>query len=801
MDLAEVPFYSGTSPTNPGPLARFLSPYLEGSASAWLAERLPLMPGQAEAPWVLDPFGASPRVDVEIARRGYRVLVAANNPIARFLLEMCARPPSESELQAVLAELAASTKGEERMERHIRSLYQTTCNQCGQPVMAEAFLWERNAASPYARLFTCDNCGASGEFPALPADAERARQFASVGMHRARALERIAPINDPDRVHAEEALAVYLPRAVYVLFTLINKLDGLNLTPARRDLLSALLLTACDRANTLWHHPPRRERPRQLTIPTRFRENNIWLALEGGVRLWASDQEPVPLTVFPNLPPPSGGICLFEGRLRDLTALLERLDSPRLRFAAVLAVLPRQNQAFWTLSALWAGWLWGRASVGPFKSVLRRRRYDWAWHTAGLMLAFNCLAPILTPATPILGMINEAEAGFMSSALLGAELAGFELRGLALRSDPPQAQAHWMPPSAPLSPTAVERDVVSSAGRAVSARQAAGDAAQEFLRKIGQPAQYLAMHTAALNGIIAAHLFRLPALPRPEPEPSGEAQTEREPSPAEIFNQVQAVIRDVLTFRGGFLRLEASESAETGYWWLREPAGSATPLADRIEKALVNFLIRHPGCRFMELERALNAEFPSLLTPDLELIHVLLDSYAVQAPLESDHWYLRLQDDPAARHQDLEAAHADLTALAERLGFTMQGSPPVWVDEDGQVRYWFYLIASAVIGEIILGKPGAPPSPPEHSIIVLPGGRANLVAYKLRRDPRLRSLCAAEAFSGEPALPMAAPTGWRFLKFRHLRQLLDNLLLDRRNFDLFLAQDPLTYSTPQMRLF
>jgi hypothetical protein len=129
--------------------------------------------------------------------------------------------------------------------------------------MVDSFLWEKGATTPYARLYTCANCGVSGEFPATAADAEKARHFASGGLHRARALERIASADDPDRIHAEEALSVYLPRAVYALFTLINKLDGLNLPQSRRDMLAALLLTACDQANTLWQHPPRRERPRQ----------------------------------------------------------------------------------------------------------------------------------------------------------------------------------------------------------------------------------------------------------------------------------------------------------------------------------------------------------------------------------------------------------------------------------------------------------------------------------------------------------------------------------------------------------
>ncbi len=59
----------------------------------------------------MDPFGVAPRLAAEAARAGYRVLVTANNPIARFLLDLTAAPPTESGLKAALADLAVTKKG------------------------------------------------------------------------------------------------------------------------------------------------------------------------------------------------------------------------------------------------------------------------------------------------------------------------------------------------------------------------------------------------------------------------------------------------------------------------------------------------------------------------------------------------------------------------------------------------------------------------------------------------------------------------------------------------------------------
>ena len=434
-----IPFKPGAPAQFQGPLSRYLPVLPDRVAATWLQEH------SSTGAWVLDPFGASPRLAVEAARAGYRVLVTANNPVTRRLIEVAANPPPEAELRAALAELAAAYKGEERIEPHIQSLYQTECAQCGQPVQVEYFLWEREAKAPYARVYHCPVCEDSGEKPVNQADIQRASQFAAGGMHRARALERVAPVDDPDRTHAEEALAVYLPRAVYALFTLINRLDGLVLSPTRRSLLDIILLNAFDGANTLWPHPTPRERPRQLTIPPRFRENNIWMALEAGVeRLSYTPRPGVSLTSWPIPPPAEGGISLFEGRLKDLAATL-----PEIEITAVLAALPRPNQAFWTLSALWAGWLWGREAAGPFKGVLRRRRYDWAWHTAALSATFSNLGLLLHAGVPFLGLIGEAEPGFMIAVMLSAEQAGFDLEGMALRAETGQAQILWRkaPPS------------------------------------------------------------------------------------------------------------------------------------------------------------------------------------------------------------------------------------------------------------------------------------------------------------------------------------------------------------------
>ena len=191
----------GTHPNNPGPLARFLPPLEDGVVATWLADNL-----EAGA-WVLDPFGSAPRLTLEAAHAGYRVLVTANNPITRFILELGASSLPETEYRAALADLAVSRKGDEKLEEHLQALYITACASCGQEVPAQAFLWRKGENAPFGRIYECKGCGESGEKLVTQADIDHAAEIAkTAGLARARVLERVAPLDDPDREYAEEAI-------------------------------------------------------------------------------------------------------------------------------------------------------------------------------------------------------------------------------------------------------------------------------------------------------------------------------------------------------------------------------------------------------------------------------------------------------------------------------------------------------------------------------------------------------------------------------------------------------------------
>ncbi len=740
-----MPYLTGTGDAPGLTLSRYLPPLQSGVAAAWLAENIP--PGS----WVLDPFGASPLIALEAARAGYRVLVAANNPVVAFLIEMLAGGYSPDEYRAALAELASARKGDERLEPHIQSLYQTVCRNCGRTIVAEAFLWQ-DIQTPYACIYRCPFCGDEGErMVGEESLAILTRIAHSDGLPRSRALERVAPLEDPSRPDVEEALNCYLPRPLYALFTLINKLEGLPTTPLRRKLLSALLISVCDEANTLWQHPTVRSRPKQLTVPPHFRENNLWLALEAAIPAWVTGETAVPFVRWPEQPPASGGISLHNGRLRDIVPDLKAIP-----FRAVLTALPRPNQAFWTLSALWAGWLWGKDAVQPLKSALTRRRYDWNWHAVALHAAFSNLSAGMSSGTPVFAGITEAEPAFIAAALIAAACARLALDGIAFRQGQDGAQVLWrlgryrpseagMPPELPMR-----------------------EAASAYLSQRGEPCSFSQIACAALSAL-AGQAMLAPAT---------------QISPGDALTQIQSSLRRVLSDRNIFLRYGGSDhSLEVGLWWLRGEEAAELSLSDRVEMAVERYLQEHPGCTLTDLDQAVCHTITGLYTPDRELVQTCLESYGEPLPDRASGWRLREEDTPSRRVADLQEMSGLLSMLGERLGYAVSGEMPlVWKSADGVTDYTFYPIASAVAGRYLLSEP----SLSRKACLVLPGGRANLLTYKLQRDPRLKR---------------AAQTGWHFIKFRHLRRIADIPVLTRETWSEQIEFDPPETKATQMDMF
>ncbi|HRK88919.1 MAG TPA: hypothetical protein PK152_07275 [Anaerolineales bacterium] len=729
------PYIPGFKPADSGPLARFLPALEDGVIAAWLSHQT--LTGN----WLLDPFGFSPRLVLEAARSGFRVLVTANNPVTRFLLEIFANPPPQSEFTAALADLGAIKKGDERLEHHLQSLYLTQCEKCEKQIHASAFLWRKDEDTPYARVYECPHCKDAGERPVAEMDKEIALQIAGTDtLHRTRLFERVVSLKDEDRIYAEEAIEHYLPRPLYALSTIINRLDSLRLSEPRRRALTALILLACDAGNTLWAHPAERPRPKQLSTPNQFREANVWSMLERGVALFAGSGSPVPVEAWPKRIPESGGICIYEGRLKDLAHKVKR----EIPIAAVIGSVPRPNQAFWTLSALWAGWLWGKDAVEPYKVALRRRRYDWAWSATALFAMFSHLNELLADGVPVFGVLPEPEAPFLTSAFTAAHTAGFVLEHMALRTEHDPVQIVWKS-GEKFKPAPLDIEMIRKALR-------------EFLSARGEPVGYLHLHTAGLIALTEANALR-------------QADDEFDV----VIRNMQSAMEQALRGGNEFVHYSTGEGVDTGMWGLADRAQSES-LIDRVEVAIVTYLQKNRDVIFLEVEEDLSQQFMGLMTPSKGVIYAVLNSYAEKT---GGSWKLRDEDLASTRREEMKAIFSQLKEIGARLNYASSIHDKVltW-SENGKPIRKFHILASALVGRAL-------ETADEQTVLVIPGGRAALVAYKQDRDPALKERLKKH----------------RLVKYRLVRGLLELPILTRETFAEQIASDPVEKSTGQMMMF
>ncbi|MGV8050052.1 MAG: hypothetical protein AB2L21_06865 [Anaerolineaceae bacterium] len=711
---------------------------------------------QAVAPpgsWILDPFGNDPFAILELARAGYRVLVTSNNPISAFIMEVLASAPSTQEWgDALLALSDLRTSEDQRLEDFINSFYQIPCTNCHHMVELQSIIWNEDQSDPVAVLLDCPQCGLSGEQSFSLEMRSQLKSLPSYPMHRAMALELVAGPNDELRPLMEDVVKYYSPRALILLQILLNRINSPELSPRQRTLLQALLLTTADQVNQLWAYPLGKNRPKQLLRPPTYQELNLWQALLHSQEIWQAQTEPAALKHWPGLPSQQGGISLFRGRLREL----DPLPDPKV-FSLVHISLPRRNQAYWNLSGLWTGWLWGREAVNPLRHSLLRQRYDWTWHAKALEKVLTQLKRLVLPQTPALIQIGEVDIMFLMAGILSAQDSGLKLAGFALDGGETTLQIRWQVDLSPEKPAAASD---------LSAK--AREAAMDFLIQRGEPASHFLIMTHVLLSLHQQGLLQ----GQPQAQPNGTLN--------ELQDELESIFRDSATFA----RFYPGASLDTGLYWLRHPPANYVPIADQVESTVIELIHSQAKIDHGLAVQAVHERCPGLMTPENEVIEACLNAYADQAEDESICWYVRKREAVAPRAKDLLEIQGLIKSIAQKLDYQVSATQDgtYWIDENSNLVYSFFPITTALISPLLLRHANTPGM----KLIVIPGSRSNLITYKLKRDPNLQLLC------GE---------SWYFIKFRQIRNISNNPLLNRELFLFQIFEDPPEYQSSQLALF
>lgn len=718
------------------PLSRFLPPLPKGVVSAWLADNT--SPGDL----VIDPLGANPLIALEAASTGRVILFARNNPVIWLMLEVLAVNPSRKEIEAAVSKLLVSRQGALSLEDQLRSIYASSCFDCGEEIQPDGYIWAANADNPSMKVYHCQACGTKGEKPVGEKDIHSLQRLGNIGLQRARAFQRAGASSEYEQESIKDALNCYTSRSIFTLMLLVNRLDRLHLEKKEHRLLQAILVSAFDEGSAMWHWPQREHRHLQLTMPSPFFEKNLLLFLEKASDLWEHPFGNQTVTYYPKMPASGSGICLYQRRLADHEDFI--IDKA---IRGAITIIPRPNQAFWTLSALWAGWLWGRKGSGPMRSALARRRYDWYWFAQAISATMKPITSKIREDIPIFCIFPETTSNFFLGFACGMRAADLHLNGCAYRANEEMAQTQWIKTKELLAIQPPDIQVLVS----------------DYLNSRGEPASFneLLMHCIselASNRGISSQIEQI-----------NEG----------LFRQIQETLAALLRDEH-FAAAQKSSQSGGSRWWLADTRHTIQPLAERMEHFIIKWLRSHQPATLHEIEVEACKAFKGILTPSTELIHAILASYTNYIEYAAVKINLNPAEDEAVRAIDIQVTFAQLLDLGNRLGFAVQTSDDDFIqwqtEKDGEV-FSFYPKKSCDISQLVLRSPDESKT---IKVIVLPASRSRLIAYRLREDPRLTG---------------ALENGWRFLKFRHLRRLAAIENLTRELWRNMLDSDPMLWDS------
>jgi hypothetical protein len=761
-----APFYPGRVRPPHAPLARYRPTQLARAAAAYV--RAETQPGDL----VLDLFCQGPATIQDIVSSGRRAIGLSFNPLLLIAAELglIARDPDA--VKAGFTRLADDLKAGVPLHLYLSSLYETSCPSCGSQGLAEWFAWDRDGKYPFKKRVRCDRCNEPQEGPTDEADVKAARRIPARGLSYHYALNRVTPPGHPARDRAAELLDLYTPRNLSALMDLSRRLVEPAKKSSTKVALLAVLVDCLDECSSLDPADEARPRPRTLRAPTTYKERNVWLSFETSLMhlldTWHKEREdqppagarsngavPVQADVGAVVSGAAEGYALAVCAARDAGEVIPPGSTP-----LVFVNPPYPDAVFWALSALWAGWLMDSGATSAMWPFLRRRRFDWEWHWRALQESLRAVAPLLARNGRVVSMFTEPDPMLLESTCLATAGAGYHLDGWGYSAEVGYRLV-WSHrsgvASVPIGVSDLERHIV--------------DVALEVPRTVAQkrhePSALPLVHAAALFELSERGLLgHAAAIPESDVEPltlvSKALEEALECSPGMTLSVGREDSDRVFSDAGGTPIFDATEE------------GALVPLADRIETVVVEMLPERSEWHVEDLVNEAFSAFSGPYTPELGLVLTIVDSYAV---LEDGRLRIRAEDEARRRAAEVKALGEDLAGLGNRLGFAIaedRGFDVGWVS-DGQEEYLFWISSSACLWQYLLAnrKGGTEAT----RCLVIPGGRAQLVSFKLQRDPRLAEWLTAGK--------------WQFIKFRHVRRLVAQDDLDQHALKTVLGLDPI----------
>jgi len=356
-------------------------------------------------------------------------------------------------------------------------------------------------------------------------------------------------------------------------------------------------------------------------------------------------------------------------------------------------------------------------------------------------------------------LIAENEPMLLLATLLAANSGGYALSSFAQSPDDQIAQCTWKAGTLPPASTQPDPAMIVLKEKVVT-----------YLQQKGEPATYQQVHSAAVTGLASQNKLMIDIFMQ---------------NTSQSTSEIQRWIETPF-YENGLLLHVAGEATtlEAGEWWLANPEHLELPLVDRVERVIVEHLIKNQTTTASVIKELVNQNFPGIFTPEDSVLLNCLESYADLVDDQTHRWTLRDCEQPGVRNADIAEMTSHLRAIAQCLGYESRGADPVYWYEEGasSPKYSFHLLASAIVSAHLREEKESA----QNNTLVIPGSRANLLAFKKQRDPILKQ---------------ALDSNFLVVKFRLLRDLSANPLLSRAIFNEQILADPPEYQSSQLALF
>ncbi len=740
-------FIPGEETTSLAPLGRYAPPPLANVVVSYMEAYT------RRGARVVDPFCRSDVTARQALQAGRQYLATTFNPVQMLAVREALNLPSASSLKVAVARLGDLPKSGKPLRKHLRSLYASSCPNCAASITADYFLWDRVEDRPTHKGYRCPTCGGGGEAPVDEADLQILDQMEARGLYYWHLMERMDP-PEGERKTAERLLNLYTPRNLQALVTLSMKIEGEFDDSPAQETLRWILLHCLDAGSKLNAPDGERRPPTRLLPPRRFVEVNVWKIFEDQARKaerWTALPAPkladnLELFLESPLPPLPGSHGResesSEAWVGQLSASDLAQALPAESIETILAVPPDWSPTFWSLSYLWAAWLWGRERAAPLRPLLGRRSDDWTSYLRGLRQALIALHSSLSPQGRLIFLVSTRHETQAEALLLASDAAGFRLERLLFcpqvgpRNEGSYQMTFQRSEPAPQRPSAEDH-----------LREEALIAAEDVINLRGEPLPPHWLRVAIYSRLASKGL--LGQMPGNRTDPLGW-----------VREQVELALRKGLETTLARWGDPADEKAPL-LWWLSAPSSSSPPISDQVEKATRDILGASSSLTQAALNMAIYPLFPGLLTPEPALIHACLISHGHQ--VAPGRWTLRDENREPRVQAERQRALANLMLVGQALGFEVWLAPALWGEKDGERplslllreedRLWnprpprpfdvlwregdeathaFVVTWEARIAGLMLV---GPEKSSMRCYLALPGRRASLAQFKLQRIP------------------------------------------------------------------